>query len=115
MGLTRREFVVGAALACGARTAAVSNSERASVLLPVETSKSLGERAAAKGILFGTALGTVALKDAAYALLVAQQCTIGVPESELKWKTLRPTPDQFNFGGGDYCYEFLNAHGMKYR
>jgi endo-1,4-beta-xylanase len=81
----------------------------------IDLSKSLGEHAEAKGILFGTALLGAALKNPAYADLVVSQCRIGVPEGGLKWDTLRPTPDRYDFGAGDYYYQFLNSHGMKYR
>jgi endo-1,4-beta-xylanase len=117
VGLTRREFLVGTAAACAAIPAIVTpNAGDVSAVPQVDMSKSLGERAAAKGILFGTALNGSGLRnDKAYADLVASQCRIGVPESGLKWEALRPAPDKYDFGQGDYFYQFLNSHGMKYR
>jgi len=114
--LTRREFLVGTAAACATmRARATTNAGGVSTLPHVDMSKALGEHAAAKGILFGTALGVGPLKDPAYADLVARQCTIGVSENALKWAALRPAPDRYDFGAGDYCFQFLSSHGMKYR
>jgi endo-1,4-beta-xylanase len=117
MALTRREFLVGTAAACATmRAIAARNAGGLSAFPQVDVSRSLGERAAAKGILFGTALnGNDFKNDKAYADLVASQCRIGVPESELKWKALRPAPDRYDFGAGDYLYQFASSHGMKYR
>jgi endo-1,4-beta-xylanase len=78
-------------------------------------SEPLAKLAEKKGILFGTAVRGEALKNVAYADLVAEQCRIGVPEGALKWDSLRPTPDRYDFGPGDYYYQFLSSHGMKYR
>ncbi len=110
---TRREFVVGATAALGIMAL---RGEAVPVQIDqVDMLKPLAEHAEAKGILFGTALGGEALKNPAYANLVASQCRIGVPESALKWNTLRPTPDRYDFGAGDYFYQFSISHGMKYR
>jgi endo-1,4-beta-xylanase len=116
MALTRREFLVGTAAACATmRAIAAPNAGGVSAFPQVDMSKPLGKRAAAKGILFGTALRGDALKNPAYADLVVSQCRIGVPEVALKWNMLRPAPDKYDFGAGDYYYQFLSSHGMKYR
>jgi endo-1,4-beta-xylanase len=116
MTLTRRNFLVGTATAYAMGWAATALDQKVnSGIPPVDPSKSLAEHAAAKGILFGTALRGEALKDAAYADLVVNQCKIGVPEGGLKWDMLRPAPDKYDFAPGDYYYQFLNSHGMKYR
>jgi endo-1,4-beta-xylanase len=116
MAITRREFLVGTAAACAAaRAMAAPNAGGVSAFPQVDMSKPLGEHAAAKGILYGTALRGEALKNPAYADLVASQCRIGVPEGALKWSMLRPAPDKYDFGPGDYLYQFLSSHGMKYR
>jgi len=115
MGLSRREFLIGTSAA--AVTAAFQRTTARDVPLfsGTDTSQSLGERATAKGILFGTALRGEALKNVAYGDLVTRQCKIGVPEGALKWDMLRPSPDKYDFGAADYYYRFLNSHGMAYR
>src|SRR5262249_25844921 len=77
---------------------------------------SLQEHAAARGLLFGAALRKKHLcDDQPYANLASQQCGILVPELELKWDMLRPTPDQYDFSGGDWLYEFATSHRMLFR
>jgi len=117
MPLTRRDFLVGSAAVCATLQTMVEPSAGGISDFPqFDTSKSLGERAAAKGILFGTALNGTALKnDRAYTDIIASQCRIGVPESSLKWKALRPAPNRYDFSQGDYLYQFLSSYGMKYR
>lgn len=79
----------------------------------IEQLKDLAER---KGLLYGTATEHGKLSgDPAFAALVAQQCDLLVPEGELKWNTLRPTPDTFNFAPSDELYAFTQQHRMKYR
>ena len=116
MELTRRKFLIGTAAACAAvRAMAAPIAGEVAAFPHVDSSKSLGQHAAAKGILFGTALGVEPLKDPAYANLVGSQCRIGESENALKWNALRPAPDRYDFSGGDYLYQFSSSHGMKYR
>lgn len=116
MGLSRREFLVGAAAACATlRAMTAANAQGAPAPPYVDMSEPLGKHAAAKGVLFGTALRFEALKDPAYADLVVSQCNIGVPEGALKWDVLRPAPDRYDFGAADYYYRILSSHAMKYR
>ena len=105
---TRREFVVGATAALGIMAL---RGEAVPVQIDQLMSKPLAEHASAKGILFGTALRGEALKNPAYADLVVSQCKIGVPEGGLKWDMLRPAPDKYDFGPGDYYYQFLTRTG----
>src|ERR1700722_5313175 len=114
IALTRREFLAGTAAVCAAvRGFAAPKTAGLPVFPQVDTSKPLAEHAAAKGILFGSAMQGGAVKNPAYADLVSSQCRIGAPESELKWRALRPTPDKYDFSAGDSCYQFLSSHGMK--
>lgn len=77
---------------------------------------SLGEDAAQKGILYGSSISKKHLADdPAYANLIAQQCKIVVPESEMKWKALRPAPDKFNFQTADWMVHWAESHDLKVR
>jgi endo-1,4-beta-xylanase len=77
---------------------------------------SLKVRAAKKGILFGTAADSYYLyRDTAYAEKVAHDCGLLVPESDLKWASLRPSPEEFNFERGDWLAEFADRHNMLFR
>jgi endo-1,4-beta-xylanase len=108
--------MVGTAAACATIRATTALDEKQVLVLPqVDTSKPLRAHAAAKGMLFGTTLGGELLENPAFADLVVGQCSIGVPESALKWNALRPGPDKYDFDAGDYLYRFAHSHGMKYR
>lgn len=76
----------------------------------------LCDRAAAKGLIYGAASGFRALSsDLEFAAHFGQECSILVPEGELKWKALRPRSDSFDFTQGDWMAEFARAHGMLFR
>src|ERR1700719_4596946 len=81
-----------------------------------ELATPLKARASRKGLLYGAAASQKRLEaDSAYAALFADQCGVLVPEGELKWNVLRPTPDSFNFGPADWLYEFTRSHDLKFR
>jgi len=93
---------------------------------------SLDGLARSKGLRFGNALGSGpsgapirpgALPDTRSdqfddeklrALMIAQ-CSILVPENELKWYALRRTPTGFDFGRADKLIAFAEANGMAVR
>lgn len=77
---------------------------------------SLKQRAAAKGLLYGAAGNYPTLsEDAQFAALFAQECGILVPENEMKWSFLRPTPDTFDFTQADWLAKFARSHNMLLR
>jgi endo-1,4-beta-xylanase len=77
---------------------------------------SLRDRFATKGLLYGAAVSQRSLaSDLTFADRFVQECAILVPENDLKWKTLRPTPDQFNFASGDWLANFARSHGILLR
>ncbi len=76
----------------------------------------LRERAVAKGLIYGAASTHRALSsDADFAACFAQECAILVPEWELKWGSLRPSPDSFDFTKGDWLAKFARTHNMRFR
>jgi endo-1,4-beta-xylanase len=77
---------------------------------------SLKAHAAAHGLFAGAAVDVTVLNaDVAYRLLLAEQCNMVVAEREMKWKTLRPSPDQFSFTLADSLMTFARHHNMKVR
>jgi endo-1,4-beta-xylanase len=95
MAATRREFLArSAALAAGAavlgpdllRSAARADS-------PSLATRTLSDLARQSGRYFGTcaSYGQIT-SDPSYAALIAAQCDTLVPQNELKWAALRPTP-----------------------
>src|ERR1700722_4332940 len=78
--------------------------------------ESLRNIASAQGVVFGAAVPKEQLiANRYFAGITAQQCGILVPEVELKWKALRPTPDQYDFSGADWLLDFAKAHQMLFR
>ena len=76
----------------------------------------LRDRAAARGLIFGAAAHSwVLADDPAFAARLVEECEMLVPEDELKWGTLRPSMDTFDFSGGDWLAEFARARGMRMR
>ena len=76
----------------------------------------LRDRATAKGLIYGAATPSyVLLKNSKFAARLAQECAILVPENELKWATLRPSPTSFNFTQADTIAQFARAHNMLVR
>lgn len=76
----------------------------------------LRAHATAKGLSYGAASSSARLSsDRIFAANFAKECSILVPEWELKWKTLRPSPDSFNFAPGDWLIKFAHQHEMLFR
>jgi endo-1,4-beta-xylanase len=105
--VNRREFLAaGTALAAfralGAFAAPLAGS-------------SLRQCAAERGITFGSALSIDSMNDAMYAPLFAEQCGILVPESEMKWAALRPSPQKFDFVRADALCSFAAEHHLAVR
>jgi endo-1,4-beta-xylanase len=54
-------------------------------------------------------------EDADYAARFVQECGILVPELELKWDRVRPTPTTYSFDAGDWLAEFAQRYNMLFR
>jgi endo-1,4-beta-xylanase len=113
--LSRREFIsnVGAMAAGG-----LAVHSLAAQAAPGTTSGGtpLRDRAASRGLLYGAATQRSILKgDLTFAAAFAQQCGVLVPENELQWSVIRPTPDTFDFSRPDWLYNFTQQHQMKFR
>lgn len=117
----RRTLQLGLGAFAGAGCAGVSKlSGQASDALPrdfpVRGQMQLKQRAAAKGLLYGAAGSYQTLsQNPEYAKLFAQSCGILVPENELKWYGLRPSPDGFDFTQSDWLAQFTRQNGMLFR
>lgn len=75
----------------------------------------LREAADRAGILVGTAVRPSILSEAAYSETLGREFNMVEPENEMKWQTIRHTPEGFDFRGGDEVVRFAQAHGMKVR
>jgi endo-1,4-beta-xylanase len=107
--MDRRDFVRTAA---GAALATKLDWMRAAF----EADASLRAKAAAKGILFGSAAdGRTLLPDQAFQQVFIRECAILTPEYELKFGTLRPGPTRFNFEPADTMLQWCQTNGIKMR
>lgn len=79
---------------------------------------SLARLAGLKGLRFGTAVagsGPGSWRNARLAGLIARECAILVPENEMKWQAIRPTPDTFDFAAFDGIAGFAAQEHMTLR
>lgn len=75
-------------------------------------------RAAAKAgrRKFGAAVSSELLgKDADYRDLIRRECSIIVPEWEMKWYNIQKDPDRYDFSGCDKLAAFASENGMELR
>ena len=45
----------------------------------------------------------------------AVDCGLIVPENELKWQSIRPSPTTYDFSGADTLLTFAEANGIEMR
>lgn len=126
IAMRRRVFLAGLAGLSAVGTVAILGKDRRLASSPVSVSTrrsfaianqtSLRLRAATKGILYGAAIQSQTLSsDPKFARRVVEECSILVPEWELKWKALRPSPNRFNFSPGDKLAAFAKTHKLLMR
>jgi len=120
--LTRREWIRQAAGVTAAAAVPGFLSRNAWAKTPANDGQSitgagsLKAHAAARGLLTGCAVNAKLFReDESFRNLLAEQYSIVVPENCLKWGTLRPTADTYNFTDADSLVSFAEAHGMKMR
>lgn len=76
----------------------------------------LRDRATAKKLIYGAASDYRYLSvDAELAADFAKECGILVPENDMKWRIIRPTPDSFNFVQSDWLAQFSAKQKMLLR
>ncbi len=84
-------------------------------LSQLNRSGTLRESAQHSGILVGAAVRPANLSEPAYASTLAREFNMLEPEDALKWETLRPDPQSFDFHGADGLVDFAERHNMKVR
>jgi endo-1,4-beta-xylanase len=111
---SRREFVNG--LVAAAMAASWPASAAAAEPRPLKTV------AAEKGILFGSSVGaggagtlTGSFADPRYLDILRKECSVLVPENELKSYTIAAERDRYNFEPGDRIAGFASSNGIKLR
>ena len=111
---SRREFVGG--LLAGTLACAVPLGASAAESRPL---KAIGT---AKGILFGSAVGgsrpgsvSGPFNDPRYLDIIKSECSVIVPENELKSYVIAHEKDGYDFEPGDRMAAFAKANGIKLR
>ncbi|MEV4148759.1 endo-1,4-beta-xylanase [Amycolatopsis sp. NPDC049691] len=87
------------------------------VLVPgtAGAASTLGAAAAQSGRYFGAAISTSHLGEAAYVNTWTAEFNGVTPENEMKWATVEPNRNQFNFGPGEQIVSQGRSKGMKIR
>jgi endo-1,4-beta-xylanase len=87
----------------------------ATATAPSPLPTTLRDAAQPSGILIGAAVRPAQLSEPAYAATLAREFDMLEPEDALKWDTLRPDPQSFNFHPADQLLDFAPRHKMKVR
>jgi endo-1,4-beta-xylanase len=85
------------------------------VALTAASTQSLRRVADGGGVLLGAAVRPSLFSEAAYAATLSREYNLVEPEDAMKWWTLRPEADKFDFREGDEVVRFAQAHEMKVR
>jgi endo-1,4-beta-xylanase len=72
-------------------------------------------RAARRGMTYGGAVAYDQLQDQDFHAAVLREMHMIVPENELKWDTLRPSPTHYDFAKADYLVRFARLNGKTIR
>jgi len=117
MEITRRDglLMLGAGAALGALPAEARRKHGAA-------SSSLDALARRSGRRFGSAAAfglpgadRGSFANPAYAAILQRECSLLVPENELKWQATRPAPDRFEFRAMDAIARYAATHGFALR
>ena len=113
MRLTRRESLAGASALM------VAASSRALAVTPFQSLSSIAQRS---GRRFGSAvmwtppgIDAGSITNPRYAELVERECSLLVPENQLKWQWVRRSPDSFDFRAFDAIANYAADHGFMLR
>ena len=74
-----------------------------------------GGRRFGSAVAWNAAGRGMSVTNARYAELLRAECGVIVPENEMKWQALRPSPDRFDFRAMDAIAGFAGANGMDLR
>ncbi len=70
--------------------------------------------AAANGIAIGAAVDSEALEnDPEYAASYARELSMVTPENVMKWRTIHPEPDRFDFTAAERLVAYAERHDMQ--
>ncbi|TDV44753.1 endo-1,4-beta-xylanase [Actinophytocola oryzae] len=99
-------FVAAGAMAASGAVALAGTADAATTL---------GAAAAARGRYFGAAVAANHLGEAQYASTWTTEFNGVTPENEMKWQTVEPNRNQFNFSSADQIVTQARSRGMTIR
>jgi len=103
----RREFLQ---LSLGAVAAAASAQQQPPSPIP-----RLRDLALSRSLFFGTAVSDSQLHRPDFTPLLLDQCSILVPENQMKWTATHPAPDRFDFTQADFFANFAESNHLLMR
>src|SRR4029078_2081256 len=107
--LSRRQLLLGAVVSGIAPTTGFIRAQSAEQL----TLRAAAERA---GLFWGAAVQSSQIKpETDFAALVARECSVVVPEWEMKWSALEPKQGQPRYGPADAIVKFAKQRQLKIR
>jgi endo-1,4-beta-xylanase len=77
--------------------------------------QTLRDSAGRSGMLVGTAVRPQQLSEPLYAATLAREFNMIEPEDVMKWETIHPAPETYDFSQGDRLVAFAISHRMKVR
>ena len=85
------------------------------LVLVLGACKPLREYPASRSLFLGTAARANLLAEPDYSTTLSREFNGLVPENELKWETVHPQPDTYNFAPADALVNFARLRSMSVR
>jgi endo-1,4-beta-xylanase len=108
--MKRRDMLL-AGLGLGA-SLALPEYLRASLISSGNATGSLKALAAKSSLKFGVQAGKASLQVPEFAEFIIENFSLLTPGNELKWPSLRPTAETYNFEIADWMIDFCQSHGL---
>jgi endo-1,4-beta-xylanase len=107
--MRRRTFLKAATLGAGALAVGWPLSPAWAV------AETLRDAAATRRVLAGSAISNSQLHDPRVSGLLAEQCSIVVPQNEMKWDSIHPLRNRYDFTAADELAAFAAQHSLRLR
>jgi endo-1,4-beta-xylanase len=108
-GIARRQFLAGAIASGIVPRGGLAGTERPEAA----TLRAMAERG---GLFWGAAVQSAQIKpETDFAALVVRECSVVVPEWEMKWTALERERGQRKYGPADAIVKFAEQHQLKVR
>lgn len=105
--MRRREFTSGLIKAAAATALSADGQQTGPV--------SLRDAGARKNLSVGSAVSFVQLQQPAFTRVLSEQASIVVSENDMKWESIHPEQDRFDFRKGDALVAFAAQRGQQVR